>query len=812
MNDSRLSAALPRSLRWIALGLALVAAQALAQNASLPAQTGEQAAKQAAAQTGSKSPGSGVGEKNTANTHPTGTDPKSEAKPASTGEEAASNTKLLQGPTDPSVAPLDIPRDRPVIGLALGGGGAEAMTEIGVLQWFEEHHIPVDVIAGTSMGSIIGALYSTGKTPEQMKQIMTADTLDSVFRISSAYAARNFRRRQDSRDIPNGIGVGLKHGISFRNSLLTDTGLNDLLDREFLRYNDQISFNNLPIPFRCQATDLNGAKTVTFARGSLQDAVRASASIPGVFRPFELHGHEYVDGAILENLPTQDVKDMNADVVLAVSLPLEPVGKGDLDSILGVLQRAFAVGIEVNEARDRKLANVVVMPNIDGFTANDYAKTNDLAQRGYEAAEANKAALLKYALNDAQWQAYLDHRRAKERGPTGTVLMVKINAPNEAVNEAVERKFSPLVGQPVDTDKVEKLLAEIRSDGRYDADYTVGYESTDSSRPILLVSVNDKKNGPPFLDVGFDVNAQTGGVTRASINNILLYQDLGGYGSEFRGHFDVGFLTRVDGEYYRRLGTNGFFVAPRAGLLREPFYIYSGQTRLSERQSQFGGVGGDIGWSDDHLQELRAGWEFNNVQWHTTTGYDGMPDYDANSQRARVRYVFDSQDRAQVPRFGQLITADFGYLYDTPGSPSAPQLLTQIQLAHTFGKKNVLHLNAEGGTMFNRDVAQPFRYTLGGPLRLGASAIDQYRGTDYFLVAPGYLRRIAKLPSPLGQGIFVGGAYEIGQMRAPDAATINRQDVYFGLVAETPIGVITIAPSFGNAGERKLTFTLGKFF
>ncbi len=120
--------------------------------------------------------------------------------------------------------------------------------------------------------------------------------------------------------------------------------------------------------------------------------------------------------------------------------------------------------------------------------------------------------------------------------------------------------------------------------------------------------------------------------------------------------------------------------------------------------------------------------------------------------------------------------------------------------------------SAEGGTYFNRDVAQPFRFTLGGPLQLSASTIDQYRGTDYFLIEPAILRRIASLPAPLGQNIYIGGGAEAGQMRAPFTQTITREDGYFGIVAETPLGVITIAPAIGSNGERKFTFTLGKLF
>ena len=784
----------------LAFAAAALTLPAQAQTPNQPATTPEQAAKQLDAN------------------HPENKSPQTNKQPQQTtpanptGEEAASATRLALGPLDPSTPPTNLPTNRPVIGLALGGGGAQAMSEIGVLQWFEEHRIPVDVIAGTSMGSIISALYATGHTPEQMKHIMTEDSVNSVFRIEQAYSAQSFRRREDSRDVPNAITVGLKHGVAFRNSLLTEAGLNELLEKEFLRYNDQTDFNNLPIPFRCQATDLNDAKTVTFARGSLRDAVLASASIPGVFRPFELDNHAYVDGAILENLPTPDVKAMGANVVLAVSLKLAPVGNDDFKNILGVLQRAFAVGIEVNEERDRKLANLVITPDVSAFTAASYLKVDQLAVQGYAAAEANKTGLLKYALSEAEWQQYLAQRDARLHGPPGNVLRVEVDAPNDAVKTVAERLFAPLVDQPVDTKKVASLLAQLRSDGRYEADYTVGYDRTQRGRPILLVTVKDKPAGPPFLAAGFNLEAQTGGVTRATVNTILLDQDLGGYGSELRTHVDFGFFTRIETEYYRKVDWAGFFVAPRANITRTPYYIYSGNTRLSERLAQFGGAGADIGWSDGSNQELRAGWQLENVRWYTTTGSDGLPNYSGNAQTARFQYVYDSRDRALVPHFGIRSQTDLGYLYGTPGSPSAPQLTSQIAFSRTVGKNNLLLMNMEGGTMLNRDVAQPFRFTLGGPLRLSASAIDQYRGTDYFLVTPGYLRRIKSLPAPLGNSLYLGGFYEAAQMRAPDASTITQQDVFFGIFAETPLGVISIGPAIGTHDERKLVFTIGKFF
>ena len=748
--------------------------------------------------------------------------------PAGTSK-APTDAAGQRGATINSMAPAvppPSPSGRPSIGLALGGGGALAMSEIGVLQWFEEHHIPIDMIAGTSMGCMVSALYSSGKTIDELKAVMNDEVFSSVFSLGISYEALNFRRREDRRTLPNGITVGLKHGVSFRNSVLVDQGLNAFLDRQFLSYNDRVEFNNLPIPLRCKSTDLTSAKAVTFTRGSIPDAVRASVSIPGIYRPYTINGHEFVDGAVLENLPTQTIIGMKADVVLAISLPLSPVAQGDLNSIIGVLQRSFSVAIEANEEQSRKLAAVVIKPDVKGFSATDYLKTPGLATRGYQAAEAHKAELLKYAVDDQQWAAYLAQRVSRIPGAPGTILHIHVKAPAQQVTRAVEKAFQPLINKPVEATSIEALLDQVRSDGRYDADYTVGYETTPdpgqpaaaTNRPVVTVTIADKKTGPPFLKVGTNVEAQTGNITRATLEATLVDQDLGGYGSELRAHIAVGFLTDLTGEYYRHVASlgqtqGGLFVAPSLTLHREPFYIYQDQHRISERQLQHAGGGVDIGWSDQRIQELRLGWQMGQERWQTETGSDTLAPANlvGSMQRARVRYTLDNQDRALVPQFGFRFTSELGYLYHAVASSNAPQFTTRISYSHQISS-NIFIMAAEGGTMFNRNVAQPFRFTLGGPLRLTASAIEEYRGTDYFLLEPAFLRRIAHLPSPLGQSIYLGAAYEAGQMRAPDAGTITRQDVYFGIVAETPLGLITIAPAIGDHGDRKFVFTLGKLF
>jgi NTE family protein len=332
--------------------------------------------------------------------------------------------------------------------------------------------------------------------------------------------------------------------------------------------------------------------------------------------------------------------------------------------------------------------------------------------------------------------------------------------------------------------------------------------------------------------LGANLEAQTDAFTRATMEAVVLDQDFGGYGSELRSTVKLGYETELGSEYFRPLfplapPQHTIFAAPRIGFLREPFPVFVDNVQIANRQFQSFSTGGDIGWTNQRTQQLRVGYDFAQIHWVTTIGNDGQPDFSGQSERARLRYDYDTQDRALVPQFGVHLTGEAGYLFSTVGSPNAPELFAKFSYAHRFSLHKAPHTDApkdpnrghevfvvasEGGTMFDKDVAAPFRFTLGGPVRLSASAIDQYRGTDYFLIEPAILRRIAQLPQPLGQSIYFGVGLEAGQMHAPGMPTITREDGFFGIVAETPLGVITLAPAIGSNGERKLVFTLGKLF
>ena len=732
-----------------------------------------------------------------------------------------------QSPLQSSL-PAVIPANRPAIGLALEGGGALGLAHVGVIQWFEDHHVPIDRIAGTSMGALVGAIYSTGHTPAEMRALATSGAFMNVFTLQTPYVDSSFRRRQDRRQTPAALSVGLAHGPALPNALLTDRGVNAFLTTNLLGYNRaELDYNSLPIPFRCVATDLNTLQAVTFAAGPLPQAVRASISIPGLFPPVQdSAGHYLADGGIVDNLPASVLRnDLRADVVIAIRLEDAPLGTPDVSSIVGVLNRAFDAGIQQNVARSLRLADLVVAVPVARYSATDYSKGGQLIREGYLAAEVDSGALLRYALNDQDWAAYLAARDQRRRPLPGLLHEVRVEGGQPGARQQVRADFKPLEGRPITAAGTLKALNPVQSDGVYSATYqTFGpppasapaadAATPNSSAPDsgILVHLSKDPTGPPFLLIGPELAAETSNITRMELNLRLVAQNLGGYRSELRANAGLGFMTVLNAEYYRLLTPGGFFIQPHAGIVREPVYIWAGQKRVAERLQQNLDAGVEAGRTIGNWLQVSAGWRALDTRWALTTGSGGGPYINGTAQEGLFRINLDRETSGTVSPSGFRLNAAAGALYHAASSANAP--LVQISAARTWQwrDKNIFGLTADVNSYLRANVAQPFRFTLGGPRRLTASAIDEYRGTDTYLARAGYLHRIAALPTGLGQGLYAVFGYEAGEVWSPEARAILRQDGSLGLLAATPLGSISIGGSVGDAGHRKLFITVGRLF
>src|SRR5579864_5492564 len=277
---------------------------------------------------------------------------------------------------DPAAVAPDSARVRPRICLVLSGGGARGVAHIGVLKVLEELKVPIDCIAGTSMGAVVGGLYASGMTAAQIDATMRTVDWQEAFRDAPPRRDLAFRRKQDDRNFLVRLPLGLKHGhILLPKGFIQGQKLQETLRQLTLSFSNSTDFDLLPTPFRAVATDLVTGNAVVLDRGDLSIAMRASMSAPGVFAPVESNGRLLVDGGLAENLPVNVARAMHADVLIVsdVSFPLQP--RAALDSALSISNQMLAIMLHKDTDRQRASLSerdVLIVPNLGSVTATDF--------------------------------------------------------------------------------------------------------------------------------------------------------------------------------------------------------------------------------------------------------------------------------------------------------------------------------------------------------------------------------------------------------------------------------------------------------
>src|SRR5713101_1176141 len=411
-------------------------------------------------------------------------------------QENPANPASPQAPSNPVVVEAKTaPHMRPKIGVALEGGGAMGLAHIGVLKWFEEHHIPVDYVAGTSMGGLVGGFYATGMSPNELKSLIEGLDWRKILGDRTPYEDLSFRRKEDQRAYPNSLIFGLRHGISVPAGLNAGHQIGLLIDRVALPYYGLPAFDELPVPFRCVATDLVSGKPYVFKDGSLAEALRATMSIPGAFSPVHDGQAVFVDGGLMNNLPTDVVRQMGADIVIAVHLEPAPVDAKDIQSVFSVLNHSVRVVLEENELRSLAQADAVVSVPLADYRSVDYAKSEQIVRRGYEAANGRERLLEAFALGDTDWQERQQVREARKRSDVPTPQFIEVEGTNAHEATDVTRYVKRFQGKPVNPEKLDEVLTRLTGVGRYDS---AGYRLIEKNGQTgLLIQVVEKNYAPP---------------------------------------------------------------------------------------------------------------------------------------------------------------------------------------------------------------------------------------------------------------------------------------------------------------------------
>ena len=272
------------------------------------------------------------------------------------------------------------------IGLALSGGGARGLAHIGVLKVIDELEIPVDCIAGTSIGAIIGGLYAMGYSGAEIEEIVLGIAWEDIF---------------DEKICREDVYIGEKRWGPFANIYFAlDDEFIPRLPQAFLSGNNLINklfeifypvshindFDELPIPFRCVATNILTGKMTVFGEGSLHEVIRASMSFPSIIKPFELHNQLYVDGGIVKNLPVETVRNMGADIIIGIKTNSGLRSKEELRSLIDVLDQTINLNITRNIGESIDACEFLIEPDLENISLLDFSQKEKIIDLGELAA------------------------------------------------------------------------------------------------------------------------------------------------------------------------------------------------------------------------------------------------------------------------------------------------------------------------------------------------------------------------------------------------------------------------------------------
>jgi len=705
---------------------------------------------------------------------------------------------------------------RPRVGLALSGGGALGLAEIGVIQWMEENHIPVDRIAGTSMGSIIGSMYATGMSPAEIRTFAEKIDWDQALLPEPVYTQLSYRRKQDRRDYLINTPLGLKHGITGPNGFNPGQGVGLLLARIAFPQFGITSFDDLPIPFRCVATDMQSGEAVVLRDGSLAQAVRASMAIPGIFTPVALKGHMLADGGMVQNIPVETVRAMDTDAVVAVELHLAPGDISELNSLSGVLSRAIDVMITQNEKRSLLLADVKVSVDMKGFSVTDYSRVDELIQLGYKTAAGQSSALMRYAIQDpAEWQHYLDERASRKRSPIKKVEAIEVTGADPDTNHRIQQQLSKDVDHTLDLHALDSQLTRIAGQGQFDY---LGYEGfVQNGVPALRITAHEKTYGPPFVDLAVNVDGSGVAAFDFSAGARVTFMDVAHRGGEWRNDLLFGSSNLAATEFYQPLGGTRFFVAPYAFASKFARNSFTGLTRTAVFGDERAGGGFDIGYDSGRRSEIRLGYELFDGKLSPLIGAAGLPIAHGTTGEIRARYVWDGQDSPSVPSRGTRVVAMLSRVLQSPGLPQhLDQLDIQTSSFVPLGPKTSLFVGVSGGTSFHGS-AGPFQvFALGGPFRLGAYLPDEFLGNHYAYSSFGFRRELYRLPQLVGRKIYWGSWYEagtaFGTVAGDPGPVVIRGSFNLGIISDTILGPIAVAGSVSPTGQSRINFSIGRLF
>ncbi|MGU7779123.1 patatin-like phospholipase family protein [Burkholderia sp. PU8-34] len=722
------------------------------------------------------------------------------------------------------------PPGRPAIGLVLSGGGARGYAHLGVLKVLEENRIPVDCIAGTSMGAVVGGLYASGMPADDMqKRLSQVNLADVAFDVTERSDLPQ-SRREDERLYVNSLTLGFgAKGVKAPAGLVQGNRLQALLADWTAAVPTNQPFDRLPIPYRAIATDLQTGQMVVLDRGSLPLAIRASMAMPGLFAPAEINGRALVDGGLVSNLPVDTAREMGANVVIAVDIgsPLRPLDA--LASPADVMQQMVGILIRQNVASQRQQVSaqdVLLTPELGSLSFTDFQNAKQAIAAGEAAANAALPRLKRYALTPEQYAAYRSGHTQPLPPPiriTGIDVRTNGGVPKRVVVDALHVK----PGDFYDPKAVSQDLLGLSTSGNFESVTQQVVSHGDENR--LVIDAREKYWGPNFLLFGLGLSSSSADEGGFRLHLGYRRPWLTDSGLEFRADTTLGSdLQSVRTELRQPLSSGtGLYVAPYAEYERRYANFYDNDIKLTQFRLQTERVGFDFGVPIRRLGDFRIGLAYAhgyaspNYNLPIAFGPNGQPtDFLFDSLRgrqlsARARLVIDQLDDPLFPRKGYFGELRAERSIVSSGGRQYTEVFGKTLVAQQFGRHSV-SAGIEAGKSFGGvSPVNLLDFTLGGFQHLAAYAADQLNGNALVYGQVTYMNQLMTFNASPVKALFVGASAELGNVWTFDDSFSSgplKQSYSFFTSLTTSFGPLYVGVALAPGGRRNIYLQLGRTY
>lgn len=711
---------------------------------------------------------------------------------------------------------------RPRIGLVLSGGGARGVAHVGVLRALEELHVPIDAIAGTSMGAVVGGLYASGMSAAQIERELTALDWEDAFNDSPARAGLDFRRRRESREFLVRFPLGFRDGrFHLPTGLVQGQKLTQMLRELTLPVTGIADFDQFPTPFRAVATDLETGAAVVMGEGDLTTALRASMSAPGIFAPVERDGRLLVDGGVANNLPVDVARSMGADLVIVVDVGFPLSQRDGLASVANVANQMLTILIRRESEKQRATLgerDVLVSPDMPRVSSYSFKNLARIVAAGTQAAEAMKPRLAALGLPAAEYERYLATRRRDAVTPT--IRDVRLASNSTGTPQTTDYLFGDMAGSLFDAGEMRRRISRYYGQGRVELlDYQLVPTGERPDEADLAMIVRNNSWGPNYVRFGLRLQDDFEGTSTFDAAARLLLTDINSLGAEWVWDGQLGGNPRLGTELYLPFSLKRtWFAEPSALLQVRTVPQFDGEEKVGELRVRSLRYGVALGRQLGYASELRVGAERELGRSSLRLGEAVEPEpLSFQHNEIFARYSLDTLDGAAFPKRGQALTLEWrGQISNRQQERVSDAVHVDWRLAHSWEKNTAIAWMSAGALLDPEFVDARTFYPLGGFLNLSGMPADALTGPNYGIARLIYYRKVGgggegflNVPMYLGASLEAG---DVWQKRTDMSLSSARKDMSLFFGVDTFLGPAWFAVGYDSAGRHALYLSLGRGF